>query len=172
MDVHGPIHIRCDTRCPVKVNVSESATYGQYGLTLLRKCHSHNIQEWKLAAERAENRFWQNKRLINRTYLTKEQMGIVLMTNSVLYKTFDGHCSFFILIFLWINLFSKTYGLPFSPPIIECMEALESVHSWKGDCTMCYQLLVVKGTMQQMWQNNAIFMFKWYCSAQFNQVHH
>ena len=67
------------------------------------------------------------------------------------------------LIFLWINrgcfVFAKTYGLPFPPPIIECMEALESVHSWKGNCTMCYQ----QGKMQQiLWQNNAIFMFKSY----------
>ena len=93
------------------------------------------------------------------------------MTNSVLYETFYDHRSFFILIFYELTVFSKTYGLPFSPPIIEYMKT-HSVHSWKGDCTMCYQLLVVKGTMQQMWQNSAIFMFKSYCSAQFNQVHH
>ena len=99
------------------------------------------------------------------------------MTNSVLYETFDDHRSFFIFnIFYELTgglFFAKTYGLPFPPPIKECMEPLKSVHSWKGNCIMCYQVLAVKGTMQQiLWQNNAIFMFKSQCSAQFNQVHH
>ena len=96
MDVHGPIEIRCGTLCPGGVSDSESATNDQCGLTLFRKCHSHNTQEWILAAERIENRFWQNKRLIYRTYYNKVRMMIVLMTNSVLYETFDGHRSFFI----------------------------------------------------------------------------
>ena len=51
--------IRCDTRCPGGVSVSESARNGQCGLTLLRKCHSHNTKQWVLAAERVENSFWQ-----------------------------------------------------------------------------------------------------------------
>ena len=59
-------------------------------------------------------------------------MVIVLMTNSVLYEAFDDHHSFFIFnIFMYSPFFvlAKTYGLPFPPPIIECIEALESVHS-------------------------------------------
>ena len=36
-DVHGPIEIKCDTQCPGGVNVSESTSNGQYGLTLLKK---------------------------------------------------------------------------------------------------------------------------------------
>ena len=62
----------------------------------------------------------------------KERMVIVLMTNSVLYETFDDHRSIFIFIFLWINrvfFFAKTYVLLFPPLIIECIETLESIHS-------------------------------------------
>ena len=39
MDVHGPMENRSDTRCPGGVSVSEIATNGQCGPTLLRKCH-------------------------------------------------------------------------------------------------------------------------------------
>ena len=80
---------------------------GQCGLTFLRKCHSHNTQEWILAAEMIENRFWQNKRLIFRAYLNNERMVIVLMTNSVLYETFDDHQ---ILIFLCIKIVFFYFG--------------------------------------------------------------
>ena len=56
-------------------------------------------------------------------------MVIVLMTNSVLYETFlTITARSLFLIFLCINRFflEKTHGLPFPPPIIECIEALES----------------------------------------------
>ena len=56
-------------------------------------------------------------------------MVIVLMTNSVLYETFDDHRSFFIFNILMNNRFwPKANVLPFPPPIIECIEALESIH--------------------------------------------
>ena len=58
-------------------------------------------------------------------------MVIVLMTNSVLYETFDDHCSFFMFN-IFMNLpfiLPKTYVLPFPSPIRECIEALESIHS-------------------------------------------
>ena len=79
-------------------------------------------------------------------------MVIVLMTNSVFTKHLAITVRSLFLIFLCINRFlvlAKTYGLPFPPPIIECIEALESIHSLKGNCSICYQLLAAKGTMQQ-----------------------
>ena len=86
MEVHGPIEIRCDTRCLRGVGVSESTTNGQCGLKLLRKSHGHNTHELVLAAERVQNRFWQ---IHTRTYWNKERMVIVLTTQSVHYVIFD-----------------------------------------------------------------------------------
>ena len=74
-------------------------------------------------------------------------MVIVLMTNSVLYETFDDHCSFFI---TRINRFFPQNVLFILSATNTRVYFQESVHSCKGNCTLCYQLLAVKGTMQQI----------------------
>ena len=53
------------------------------------------------------------------------------MTNSVLFEAFVDHRTFFIFNIFMNNsiFFAKTYVLPFPPPIIECVEALESIQS-------------------------------------------
>ena len=103
----------------------------------LKKVPQPQHSRISIGDEEGKNTFWEKKRLIYRTYSSKDRTVIVLMTNSGPYETFDDRSSFFILIFLWINrLFCQNVFFTLSATNNRVYRSTW-VNPLAGNCTMC-----------------------------------